>query len=1083
MRILSISGEGIRSLAAPFRVDFSSGPLAQGGLFAIVGPTGAGKSTLLDTLCLALYGRVPRVVAKVGGVRIQEGDNSLSESDPRTCLSHGVGEGRAEVEFAIGTRRYRATWRVHRARLRPEGRLQNDRMEMTDLVENRTLADKKKDVEALVMSLTGLDFDQFQRSAMLAQGQFARFLEAGEKERADLLETITGETVYTQLSVAAYEKAQRLVRQREMLQAQAGALPLPSPEAYELATVELAQAEDARAAAEATRDALAAEMRWYLLAADLRRKAQEAQVEAAAADQAWLDFQPSLAELTRGAKARELRAESEALAGATQRFHAAEAQVEMGQRNREMALAGLELARQGEAVAVAELGAAKRAQREGQGDISRARELDGQVAQGRVRLADGQRESAAALEAATAAKGAWERLCQQRDRTQARAERAETWLADHAQVRAIAEQAPLVRDALQGIARLERADTVASNVQARGEMEKTELAQRVAQAQEHLRQARDALFGRLGLDVATTGSEALSQAIARVRGEALHALEAARQEIQRAQLLVPAKGLREGLVRGKACPVCGATEHPFAVDPLEAPELDTPARVLEAARLRVEETESLGDQRLALESLAVGLERLQNLLAESERKGLAVAAERAALATQLEAHQRRLDPLLGPWRATWEGEDPQRLWEELEGLLSRWANDATDLAAAREDLAALAPALAVAEAAHMNQERERARLMARDEENQRHLATLRQARGGVLDGREVEAVLAEWEAQIVAREETWARSRLAVQEAGAALVEAETREETAQQALMGAKTELERTAAQWDSVLARASLPEAEVAELLARGEEWYQGLRGVRDRLKEAQVRCARTLEIRREELASHDAMPDRPQRPMDAVEAALKDARLTADKADGEVMRRFAIHQGMAEARVQASRLMDELTLHDELAAPWMELSELMGSADGARFRKFAQGLALVQLLGLANAQMTRLKPRYVITRVPGTDLEIAIVDRHQADQIRPVSSLSGGETFLVSLALALGLAQLTGGGSPIQSLFIDEGFGALDQETLDDALETLDLLQSEGKTIGIISHVEALRERIASQIVVVPKDAGRSELEVRF
>jgi exonuclease SbcC len=184
-----------------------------------------------------------------------------------------------------------------------------------------------------------------------------------------------------------------------------------------------------------------------------------------------------------------------------------------------------------------------------------------------------------------------------------------------------------------------------------------------------------------------------------------------------------------------------------------------------------------------------------------------------------------------------------------------------------------------------------------------------------------------------------------------------------------------------------------------------------------------------------------------------------------------------------VQASRLMDELTLHDELAAPWMELSELMGSADGARFRKFAQGLALVQLLGLANAQMTRLKPRYVITRVPGTDLEIAIVDRHQADQIRPVSSLSGGETFLVSLALALGLAQLTGGGSPIQSLFIDEGFGALDQETLDDALETLDLLQSEGKTIGIISHVEALRERIASQIVVVPKDAGRSELEVRF
>ncbi len=91
MRILRISGTGIRSLAAAFQVDFSKGPLADGGLFAIVGPTGAGKSTLLDAMCLALYGRVPRVPGKVGGVRIADGEDYLSEADPRTCLSHGVG--------------------------------------------------------------------------------------------------------------------------------------------------------------------------------------------------------------------------------------------------------------------------------------------------------------------------------------------------------------------------------------------------------------------------------------------------------------------------------------------------------------------------------------------------------------------------------------------------------------------------------------------------------------------------------------------------------------------------------------------------------------------------------------------------------------------------------------------------------------------------------------------------------------------------------------------------------------------------------------------------------------------------------
>ena len=163
------------------------------------------------------------------------------------------------------------------------------------------------------------------------------------------------------------------------------------------------------------------------------------------------------------------------------------------------------------------------------------------------------------------------------------------------------------------------------------------------------------------------------------------------------------------------------------------------------------------------------------------------------------------------------------------------------------------------------------------------------------------------------------------------------------------------------------------------------------------------------------------------------------------------------------------------------WAKLNELIGMADGKKFRVFAQGLTLKKLTILANKHLKLLNGRYFIYKRSDENLALDIVDTFQADNIRSMNTLSGGESFLVSLALALGLSDLAGRNTTINSLFIDEGFGSLDESTLDLAISTLENLQSKGKTIGIISHVKALKERISTQIIVKKKASGYSELEI--
>lgn len=191
--------------------------------------------------------------------------------------------------------------------------------------------------------------------------------------------------------------------------------------------------------------------------------------------------------------------------------------------------------------------------------------------------------------------------------------------------------------------------------------------------------------------------------------------------------------------------------------------------------------------------------------------------------------------------------------------------------------------------------------------------------------------------------------------------------------------------------------------------------------------------------------------------------------------------LYEDARQKQQHAAKLIEQ-KVQQQVWLRWDNLNRLIGSATGDKFRSFAQGLTLTHLSLLANRHLSQFSPRYSLAKKDGDNLELEITDAWQADISRPISTLSGGETFLVSLALALGLSDLASNKVQIQSLFIDEGFGTLDAETLDVAMDALQNLRESGKSIGVISHVEAMKERISTQIQVVRTAGGYSRIEVK-
>ena len=283
-----------------------------------------------------------------------------------------------------------------------------------------------------------------------------------------------------------------------------------------------------------------------------------------------------------------------------------------------------------------------------------------------------------------------------------------------------------------------------------------------------------------------------------------------------------------------------------------------------------------------------------------------------------------------------------------------------------------------------------------------------------------------------------------------------------------------------DVGLARLGIGRQKLEERLAHDETWTAKRRKDLDALRESVTRDRATRDERQRSLDDHSAN-GRPEGDQDLAQARVASARAQVEDLGQTLIGLTAKQKQDDDQRLGRSSVLAEVHAQEESSRVWEQLDEVIGSADGKKFRVFAQSLAFEALLREANAHLADLAPRYRLMSVPGAALELQVADEDLGSEVRTINSLSGGEIFLVSLALALGLSGISTRATQAQTLFIDEGFGTLDRDTLDHAMVALENLQATGRTVGIISHVPELQERFGAQVRVEPAGCGKSRVVV--
>src|SRR5690554_6796886 len=1063
MKILALRLENLASLPGPLELDFTASPLSDAGLFAITGPTGAGKSTLLDALCLALYGSTPRLrQAPARDSQIDDTpDSRLTTSDARTLLRRGTASGYAEVDF-LGRdgRRYRARWAVRRAREKATGRLQAAEQSLTDLDDERLLTTQKREFERLLPERLGLSFDQFTRAVLLAQSEFAAFLQADDNARSDLLERLTGTTEYSEISMAAYRRASEARKTVEALEAKlADDLPA-EPEART----------DLERVAEATQQALT-----HL----------QAQAESLKTRRRWHDDDARLQADYDEGMARQQAAEVDWQALADRRADR--------DRRRLIAPRRQELARQASLP----------------GHLHEAEGSRGATRQALARAQQAARDAAAdhdragkCLEAASEARREAEpRLREAREHQHALSQRQRELAECETQLtRARAQAAKLDDDHRREQAAQPKRHEQASRWQ---EYQRAEAACRhQAHQQTTDRERRERLLAegqtaRQALDRAQDHLESVTGLIERSR--AVRSESVAR--------------LREGLREGEPCPVCGGEDHPWRHQPPATPEAAQLAAQEAEEGHQLEAARQARDEAQARRDTLLGEYRaLEAALAQGERTLAGAEARLAEARMALREHplHDELDAVEAPAREAWlqarrhESEASRRQAQQnLEAL----ARAEAELAPLEESLRQGELALTRLEGDKARADRDLAELEQRLPELQRqHDDTERSLRAPLGDHASAEA----WQQRLDTAE---AQARQARETALARRHDAECEQQRlAQQlahreeqlaALQQEREQLARSLTEWRAQ--HPDLDDATLARLLAQGDDEAREEERRLEAADQARQHAAATLAERRTALLRHRRGQGLIDGQQESDDGERNDAALLGETmAEALEHRLAALVEAQAELgpRLEAAQRSRDEALHalrdddrrrerqragqDELAAAraeyrrWGRISELIGSADGKVFRRIAQAYNLEQLLEHANAHLAGLSRRYRLAR-GGSPLGLLVVDQDMADERRSVHSLSGGETFLVSLALALGLASMASGELTIESLFIDEGFGSLDPQSLALAMEALDGLQALGRRVGVISHVQEMHERIPVQIRVEPQGNGTSRARI--
>ena len=1003
MKIMTLSIRNIASIETT-DLDFTKGALGDASLFLICGETGSGKTTILDCITLALYGATPRYDKK--GEHNPQEVGGFAYNDVRQLVRHGATSASATVTL-VGNdgKTYEAKWSVEAvSRGRNKGVLKGAEWSWRDCSAGGLTQTGVTDCKSVAKQAVGLDFAQFCRTTMLAQGQFTKFLLGDPKEKAEILEKLTDTTKYSALGKAIFDKYKTIKDVKDKVEDEirrmTGLGDLRSQ--IEARVKELSAA---IGALEARRKATDAKLRWLKRKDELAVNGQAVRGE--------------LVEAVAGLKALEIAVARD--------FETAKSKVAALKSYLDERASKAGMLESAEVI-LANLGDIRNARTERARAEQKLAQLEESLPEHKNRLASAaeavekaQKEVVAAGSAVDAEEQALEALG--RRNVQSARDEAEklrgNLLGVEGRIKGFAGQ-------LESIAKREKAM----------DGQKKDLVE---------------------LEEMVPGLEAELSCSREV-------LEQAQARCEKQKKLVDAgiAGIISDLKVGDVCPICGnKIESLRSGGQFEAlfRELDAEcARAKEAFK----EKESDYNKAVArVEALRKGIESETALIAdekariEDERRATQADAKRygasdgtaECVRAAIEACGAKIAELDGKLKAI---DEQEKKVNDLKKALKK-AEKAREEAKNAKDAAEK-------ELLNIQNRIDSQKIMVKNQTDiEKNKA---EEVAGRVSGREW---LEAWERDHDSIEASFRSEAKEYAGKKAELPKAESKRDT-----------LEKSSGQIADCIARAvgtvpGLSDVEADEKEGISTSAVEGLLG---RFEESQRSMARHLGERPADLADDDG-----EEPLAELSSALKEESDKLLEERGRCQQQIADDDKCATERTAKQKEADRLEAE---RVEWDPINERFGDTSGDKIRREIQSYVLMNVLKKANHYLAQLSERYALSC---EGLTLSVIDSFEGGAVRPVNTLSGGEQFLVSLALALGLAGLNDTGLGVDMLLIDEGFGTLSGEHLNCAIEALERLNAltGSRKVGVISHVERLRERIRTHIEVTRNGQDPSEVKV--
>lgn len=1113
-------------------INFEEGALGESTIFSIVGPTGSGKSTLLDAICLALYNRAPRYPRKKGdknqnieifGAADASESNRLAPTDSRNILTRGKKEGYSKLTFLANNGSiYRAEWHVRFQRVRYE----NAKTALYKITRNgEEITEEAADWNELP-NIIGLDYDQFLRTVLIAQGSFANFLTAKENERYELLEKLIGcEETYTNIATEIKKAKDQATDAYNQMAASVEAVKQNLLNDEELAQLkeEIARLEKAEKELDSQLQAISKELQWFeendkqIKQIAIYQTNMEQAAEAVKAMQAQIlrlqlhdEVQPAVNLL------QEVERQTQSIHEQEENILKAEANI----KSQESAISESEktLASLKEAVSKAQEQLEK-----AQPVIAEARALKTKMEAAMPNL----KEKKEALELAQK-----ENLTAQKD-VEENARNIQKWeaetekanLALKATQEEIAKQKQVLHEATQAAEQAwkkERNKTAGQNIE--------ELQNSKTVADRKLQDVQQAIKVVAHLDAATTEKQKNEERIL-VLGkrnaeidEALGKLtiEALTQEtltLRNAYTLMVSEKWeihRANLSEGKPCPLCGSTTHPYHTDNRQFEEATTELSQLlkvkeDLLKLQQKQEKNLSGERKQndgeVQTLQKQQEKLSGEIATYEEEWKALIAQYPKI-PKAETELKLLLPIYENKAKDASSKlslfnKIQKEIERLTQLKDKAVKDeaayeskaSTILNKAQESTSTCVTKLTEQKALTANlisqqKSKEEAYGKALQAWNsaKKEMEEWQEKYKQILNGEEPDAA----EQRLTAAKDE-ATKAADIQNENINKLKAElanskgshqtmlSQNKTMKENLQAKEKELDFWIEEYNKQLEEKSIEPPfidrnTIREMLHSAEDW-NAIRWEKDEKEKA---VASTTALYQSAEKAH-------QQHLEHQPAQTRDALLTIQQEYQERSQRnelIAVNARMQNHQEAVKLLGDKaeaLKLVTQEKDDWTAITDAIG-ADGKTLRKIAQCYTLSFLIAHANQEIRKFNSRYELQQVKHS-LGIRVIDHDRADDIRDTTSLSGGETFIVSLGLALGLSALSSRNISFENLFIDEGFGTLDPDTLATVIDSLAMLQSsQGKKVGVISHTDTMSERITTQIRIIKNgNSGSSHIEI--